>query len=449
MARRRLARAGGFVHDIETVISLSSEPANIRLLSDRSLYLLQNLSLEDITFRSRYGEILSNGFYLPVTAGSAEDADVQDAVDLVRRDLNSMGVEELLECICKTNTILVEQGAEAGSAVDAISSDGEVATGEGEQFPDQESYFDAKCNIANAVFDTILGLIDWLDDNDVDLLAGLFGGVTSGLLVGVALAGPVGWAWLLGGALVTSVAGYIVRLTVNFSDLSAALSDTHDACVLGLYNASDAITAEQNFIAAVEAGSPAITAVESGLLGLLIPADLVNNLFSPRSDMVSYSSPDPVDCGSAVLQTWSFEASGEGWAFRDDSTGTYSASGVWVGAREAWEVTIVGLGTGPGPSAEGTVYITGLSLAIPAGGSVQMDHSATGDGVIASRQIKVIFSDMSEQVERPASTKTAGTVVMTVPVAKTISEIEVTFGRNWSFAFDTNRDAEEVRVIGV
>ncbi len=448
MARRQISRVNGFVHDINVVASLSSEPNNIRLLSDRSLYILQNLSLEDVTFLSRYGEILTNGFYLPVLAGSPEEADVVDAVDLIRRDLNSMGVEQLLECICSTNTTLVEQGIIGGSVVGQIPSDGEVIVGPDEQFPDQASYFDAKCNVANAIFDTILGMVDWLDDNDVDLLAGLFGGVTSGLLVAIAISGPMGWAWAVVGGLITGIAGYIVRLTVNFSDLSAALSDTHQECVMGLYNASNSATAASSFLGAVEAGSPAITSTESGLLGMFLGSDLLNNLFSPREDIVSYSSPDPIDCGDTLLQVWSFEASGESWAFRDDSTGTYSASGSWSSPKEAWEIIVTGLGQPVGPRGEGTVYITGLSIAIPAGGSIQMDYSDTGDSLTGSHKIHVIFSDMTTQTENPSSTKTAGTVVMTVPTAKTISEIEISLGRSYDFAFVMTRDVQEVRVIG-
>lgn len=448
MARRQISRVNGFVHDIDKVVSLSSVPNNIRLLSDRSLYILQNLSLEDVTFLSRYGEILTGGFYLPVVAGSPEEADVVDAVDLIRRDLNDMSVEELLECICATNTALVEQGTLAGSAVAEVASDGDVAVGPGEQFPDQESYFDAKCNTANAIFDTILGMVDWLDDNDVDLLAGLFGGVTSGLLVAVALTGPMGWAWAVVGGLITGLAGYLVRLTVNFSDLSAALGDTQDECVLALYNASDTSTAADGFLAAVEAGSPAITSVESGLLGMFLVSDLLNNLFAPREDIAQYVSPSPVDCGSAVLQVWSFVASGESWSFRDDSTGTYSASGAWSSARQAWEITLVGVGTGKGPAALGTVLITGLSIAIPASGSLQMDYSATGDAGAMTTILKAVFSDLTEQEEIIPSDSGAGSIVMTVPGAKTLSEVEVTFGRNSTGAFDTTRDVEEVRVIG-
>lgn len=448
MARRSIAKIQGFVHDIETVASLSDEPNNIRLLSDRSLYILQNLSSEDITFLSRYGEILTNGFYLPVTAGSPEESDVVDAVDLMRRDLNSMGVEQLLECICAANSALVEQAALAGQAVGEIASNGEVAVGPDEQFPDQSSYFDAKCNVSNAIFDTILGMVDWLDDNDVDLIAGLFGGVTTGLLVGIAISGPMGWAWALVGALVSGMAGYIIKLAVNFSDLSAALSDTHDECVLGLFNASDAGAAKANFIEAVEAGTPTITSVESGFLGILLVSDLINNLFAPRGDIVLYASPDPVDCGGALLASWTYPTDAEGWTFRDDSEGASSASGVYNAAEQALQVTKVNAGGGGRPLSKGTWLETGLSIVVPAGSSVQMDYAGTSDFIAQGGYIKVIYSDVSETNRVLDLGATAGTMVMTLPDAKTITDIECSLSRATSAANTHTSDILEVRVYG-
>ena len=449
MARRLLSKQGGFVHDIDAVTSLSDAPNNMRLLSDRSLYILQNLSQEDITFLSRYGQMEGGDFYLPVEPGTAAEGDVIDAIDLIRRDLNDMAVEELLACICETLGAMSEQGVSEGQDIESPPSDGEISVGEGQQFPDQASYFDAKCSASNAIFDTILQKVVWLKSNNIDLLAGLLGGVTTAVAMGLLLSGPVGWAIGLASTVVVSMSTYLVKWSMNFSDLEDALNDVHDELVLSLFNAANADTARASFVTELAASSVSTTAVERGLIGIMLANDLLNLLFDPRADVVGYVSPNPVDCGVAILQVWSFPASGEGWSFRDDSDSPYSASGAWNSGAEAWTITIVGPGTGTGPRAEGTILITGLSIAIPAGGSVQFDHGATGDGVIASRKVKAIFSDVTEQELQASSTRTAGTVVMTVPAAKTLAEIEISIGRNWSFAFNTTRDVQEVRVIGV
>ena len=232
MARREISKVGGFVHDINTVSSLSDEPNNMRLLSDRSLYILQNLSLEDVTFLSRYGEILAGDLYLPVTAGSSEEGDVEDAVDLIRRDLNSMAVEQLLDCICQATTELVKLGVLAGQKVEVAASDGEVDVGPDEQFPDQESYLVAKCNAANAIYDTVLGTVQWLETNNIDLLGGVLGGMTTALAMGLLISGPVGWAVTLAAVTITGITTYLISNVIDFADLEAALIDVHDELVL-------------------------------------------------------------------------------------------------------------------------------------------------------------------------------------------------------------------------
>lgn len=450
MARREISRVGGFVHDVNTVASLSDEPNNIRLLSDRSLYILQNLSLEDVTFLSRYGEILIGGFYLPVTAGSPEESDVVDAVNIIRRDLNSMAVEALLECICAATNALVELGVLGGQDIENAPSDGEVPVGPDEQFPDQESYLVAKCNAANAIYDTVLATVRWLETNNIDLLGGLLGGMTTALAMGLLISGPVGWAVTLAAVTITGITTYLISKVINFSDLEDALVDVHDESVLALFNSSNTIVAENNFIAAIAASTEPTTAVERDLVGLMLSSDLLNLLFSPRQDVGVYQSPSPVDCDSGLLQVWSFIASGEGWTFRDDSDGTYSASGVWLsGGEEAWEITLVGIG-GPNPTkAVGVIYINSLSIAAEVGGSVQMDFGALSSGKASSKHIKVIYSDLSE-FEVGVSGTSAGTLILTLTDPGTIETIEVWVQRSWpSTAFTMTMEVQEVRVMGV
>ncbi len=451
MARRLISKVSGFVHDISTVASLSDEQNNIRLLSDRSLYILQNLSGKEVTFLSRYGEILDGGFYLPVVSGSPEHSEVEDAINLVRRDLNDMSVEELLECICASTSALVEQGALEGQAVPGVSSDGDVSVGEGEQFPTQSAYFDAKCSVSNGIFDTILGMVDWLDDNDVDLIAGLFGGVTTGLLVGVAISGPMGWAWLLTGALISGIGGYLIKLAINFSDLSSALSDTHDECVLGLFNASDADIAQDNFIAAVEGGSPTITSVESGLLGLLLVSDMVNQLFSPREDMATYVSPDPVDCGGAILEVWSFETGFDSWTFADESDPSCSATRSYDSPEEAIENELI-VASLPNVSALAANTSPVISYALTPGGSIQVDHSAPSDSPNNhGLNITAVYSDASEEETGFLVFNSPGTKLLTLTQSKTIVSIEVRVGRSTSGSAQgttSQQDILEVRLIG-
>ncbi len=360
----------------------------------------------------------------------------------------NLTLENLREAIESLTADLGQCCTSKGQDIESPPSDGEISVGEDEQFPDQTSYFEAKCSAANAIYDTIKAKVDWLRNNNVDLLAGVLGGVTTAITLALLLAGPVGWAVQLASVTVIALSTYLISHAIDFEDLQNALADVHDELVLSLFNASNATTAEVSFLAALAASSVPTTVIERDLIQIMLADDLLNLLFSPRQDVGVYQSPSPVDCGGGLLQVWSFVASGEGWSFRDDSTGTFSASAVWVSARESWEINLVGLGAPLGTAAWGTVLITGLSIAIPAGGSIQVDFGASEGSAIMSVLLKAIFSDVTEQEESIPSTSSAGTIVMTVPAAKTLSEIEFSFGKWSSSAFDLTRDAEEVRVIG-
>jgi len=314
-----------------------------------------------------------------------------------------------------------------------------------DQYPDIETFFDARCNACNGIYDTILGTVDWLADNNVEWKAGLFGGLTTGLVFALLGSGPGGWAIAASGAIITGLAVWLIRETFNFTDLSTAMDDVHDELVAGLYNTSDVPTAKANFLSILGGATPTPSSAELYLVEIMLGGDLLNNILEPRSDLATYQSPDPIDCGAATLQVWPFVATGEGWAFRDDSTGSYSAAGVHVPAREAWEINLVGLGTPIGPYARGTIWIDGLSIAVGVGNSVQLDYDAPSDGVSTAKNIKVIFSDASEVTTYVSGTG-AGTLILSMTATKTIAEIECSAGRNWANAFDITIDLLEVRV---
>jgi len=359
-------------------------------------------------------------------------------------------INKTLEDLIAALEQMVENSGECceagGSKVEPPPSDGEISVGPGEKFPTQEDYYNAKCNAANGIYDTILGSVDWFDNNVTALLAGAFGAVTSGLLFGLVISGPVGWGIILAEATIGALSAMIVGYTLNFDDISDALGEQHTEIVTALYNAGNALQASENFIIELDNAATPTTAIEQELVSLMLTNSVLNELFDIGDTVVSYESPDPVVCGS-VLQRWTFAASGESWTFRDDSTGTYSATGVWNAGAQAWRIGLVGLGTGTGPRAEGRIFITGLAIAVDIGNSVQFDHSASEDSVVTGRNIKVIYSDASEQYFDAPSTSGPGTAVMSIEKSETIEEIEIGLGRNWQFAFNTYRDINEVRVV--
>lgn len=198
-------------------------------------------------------------------------------------------LEDLVECLCNLNN-------ETTQAIDDPPFDGEVATGPDEQFPTLSEYEVAKCNAANGIYDTVKGIVNWLKANNVDLLAGLFGGVTSGLLIGLALAGPVGWAVAITGGIMGGVAAFLIKFAINFTDLESAITEQHEEAVQVLFEAGSTTQAKANFIAVIDDATTPITPIEVSLLQLIVSSTMINQLFEPRSDLATYVSPDPVDC---------------------------------------------------------------------------------------------------------------------------------------------------------
>lgn len=354
-----------------------------------------------------------------------------------------------LQCICEQNTIIAQKTTEIAQAIDALLSDGTVSVGPGEQFPDQGAYFDAKCNVSNAIFDTLRDMFQWLQDNSTDLLAGILGGVISGLVLGLDTSGPIGWAVSKIDSAITAVASFVVNSNVGFQDVVDALDDTQTECVRALFNANDSLTARTNFIAAVEDGLPAITAADSRLVSLFLTGEMLNQLFDPRSDLAEYQSPSPVDCGAGLLESWTFPADFESWTFIDGSDPGSSATRSYEATEEAIRNTIV-VESAPFVTGQGDNTSPAVSLAITPGAAVQVDFSATSDAPIIARvQVFAHYSDATSETNSVAQAD-AGTLVLTLTETKTITSIEVQLARSTggSGSGSTHfQDIQEVRIF--
>ncbi len=359
-------------------------------------------------------------------------------------------INETLENLRSAISALVEAQeaccASAGGVVDQPpNSTIPPFGGDDDQYPDSETYFDARCNAANAVFDTIRELVLWLEVNHVDLKAGIFGGITTGLITALLLSGPAGWAVTAVSSLVGILATWIISETFDFEQLGDALDDKHTDLVKALYNGQSVTMARDDFLFVLGTSTFTTSDEEKALLKIIMGYDLLNQIVNPREDMANYTSPSPVDCGTFPIQVWSFVATGEGWAFRDDSDGPNSATGLYVLARQAWEMSIT-TASGDNGVARGTIYLTGLSIAVVIGNSVQMDYSATSDGITGNYGIKIIYDDLSEYEVTGEAGIGAGTRTLGISVAGTIEEIEITLGRKSTTAYSFTRDVLEVRV---
>lgn len=375
---------------------------------------------------------------------------ITDAQAVARDIFESMAMTCLddmiiaIQCICEANSSLVEKAETTTQQVDPEASDGVVEFGDGQQFPDSEAFLISKCNVANAIYDTTLETVQWLRFNNVDLKAGFFGGVTSGLIMALLLSGPIGWALALVEGIVVGLAGFLLGTSLNFVNMEAALVDVKTEAILGLFNASDTNAARSNFTNALDNSAVSLTSLELQFFGLLLASNLLNQLFEPREDMSTYEAASPVICPTGYLVVWDFDSDYEGWTFVDNSEPGATA----VRSYNSAEESIANQLTSVNDRARGENTSPAIAQAVDIGNSVQFDYSRSTDGLTWGKTIKVIYDDLSEFFVTRTDDAGPSTLVLDITTAGTIEyvEIELTRGNGSRPNYDIDVQILEVRV---
>jgi len=309
-------------------MSLSNEPGNIRALSDVTLYVLQNLAELDATFLNRYGVILTNDMYQPVEPGTPSAGLVGSTVDVIRRDLSNMAIEDTLECICGALSSIgnaiqgISGGCNVGTDQDADSgTEGGSPPPEfgGNAYEEPSPITDRKCLAANYIYGGVLVVITEYDNqnlvNTVGLGVGLMVTIVATVL-GALVAGPFG---ALIGAVVSQTVNMATALLFSAVDLGqmvSVLTDNQDDLVCALYTSTTADDARTEFLGVV---SSSLSSAEQSFLSLFLPNSLLNLLFYAWGDSETYIADTTVyhDCSSCVGETWEevfdFSGSDGGW----------------------------------------------------------------------------------------------------------------------------------------
>lgn len=309
MGLKRTSNVGGFIHSLETIEGLSDEQCNLRLISDQTLYVLQNLSSEDITFLTRYAVSFEPGdLYEPVLPGTPESATVYTTIDIIRRDLSDMNcdivgaINSLAQviaanaCGCPVGQGEDTEDGEEGGAIP--SPVGDIVYEEPSTAPDRE------CKAANLIHDTLFDTFVQLDAYNVDDMSVLGLSLAVGVVAGIIASAVV---TPMGGVLVAvagSLAVFVARMlgvTVSLGDIVTAMTDRHGDLVCTLFNSTSASGAKSAYLAILleEVG---ISSIEADLVGLLMTNALMNVLFFDTAETVDFwpSYTGSIDCTSCV-----------------------------------------------------------------------------------------------------------------------------------------------------
>jgi len=96
---RNLGRVGGAVHDVAHLGTLAQDDCHVIILSERSLYILNNLSLGEVGYLARYAkQYLPGNLFVPVEVGDEWE-------EFVRDTQNAFGLE-VTDVTCDITTVL-------------------------------------------------------------------------------------------------------------------------------------------------------------------------------------------------------------------------------------------------------------------------------------------------------------------------------------------------------
>lgn len=363
MTLRLYSTAQGFVHDILTIADLSEEPCNLRFLSDRSLYILQNLSSEDITFLSRYGTPQNENQYLPVLPDTPDAETVGEAVDLIRRDLTQdMACNDIVIAINALATQISNSscGCPIGQGEDTTDTEqgGDVPPSIGDiVYEEPSAITDRKCMASNALHATIVEVFTRLEEYGVDNM-GILGltlavSVITGIIASTVTT-PIGGLIVgVAGGLAIFGARLIGVSVFSIEDILTVLDDQEEELVCALFQQTTSEGAKDAYLAELE--NAGLTAVEVALVGLMLTNSALAILFfdTPETAIFWETYTPPIDCSACTpaFGQWMISPSGFkglvsvggvplGTGIIDQGGGVFSISSVQIDGSSQHVVSI-------------------------------------------------------------------------------------------------------------
>lgn len=299
----------GSVFDLVTLKSLPDDNCNVLLVSDRTLFLLQTVAKNELTWPTRYGVLGDFSLYAP-----AESSDDLDFVNITgasaQKELINMtcdfvgvltGIKNALLAISSSSCCSeIGQGADTGSS----EQGGDVPAPIGDiEFQEPVSITDRKCKAANAIAAMLGGAFTGLAAYPLPnwALATLVVCVAAVTAIFGLLAAPLV-------ALVAGVAGSVIvfaaRLKlgdIDLENIASTLEDNYESLVCALYYATTSEGAKNEYLAVLE--SAGLTDTELEVVSLLMTNGLLAVLFFDTDDTSDYldNFEATVDCASCSV----------------------------------------------------------------------------------------------------------------------------------------------------
>jgi hypothetical protein len=425
------------------------------VLSDRSLYILQNLAELDVAFSSRYGQIIGNGQYLPVL----EDDEilfgvVNDTVDTVRKDIMTDVNDGLLAIANAIVNLANSQGdcdtcqvAQCGSGgatgtagqATTVTDDG-VTNPNPVLFPGYEEYDVYKCDLAEYIVEQIQADVDKLLDLNWSAIT-FYGALELVAIIAATVATPILGDEIL--AVVGSIALVSGAMNGPLGELDTALTNVSSGIICALYTAPDVQTAKANAKTAIFQELESLTSgvtlfVAKQMAAMFLSFASLNRLF--EGDETKVYPASAFDCSTCFGDSlsWNFSSGLSSWTLTDNSSGGDSdATGFWTGIDETVQSSLH-VDNVASAGAIATWRQTSFTPFAVSGARLSFRHNGPSDSINTRFTVRIIYTDASieeqneETSERGAGGSLIHTVTLVTSTAKTIDHIEIEIARTHS-----------------
>jgi len=289
-------RANGAVHSIEHIESLSDTRNRLLCVSDRTLYLLQNVVQQDVQFLARYAIEFAGHLYRAPTPGDESSELVLLVANQAELEIQDMSCEladiltEKLDAIAQA-ILAINQGSDLMQAVCCPEDNPLLASGyydeEGELNPPEGEYDQFCCRARTWAHNYIEAAIELqAKKRQVGELAL---GLMSFLLVKLSIG--VGAILALGIALID------VILDEDENTFTSVLEDAYEDLACAVYT-SDTSTEAKAKVLAVISDLPDLNArTKNNMLANMVSFAALNKVFNNMSDCMPSLGFDCSGCG--------------------------------------------------------------------------------------------------------------------------------------------------------
>lgn len=330
---RKLSEVKGSVFDLPKAQTLSDSDCNVLLVSSRTLYFIQTFATGEVEFLARYASSFLDGAKF-ILANS--DTDLDEINDINNRyEIEVQPVTEGLLLELQNITLAIQQLAGAdcascGSEVDPNPANA-PPIGPGEDFETLSAFETYKCEAVNWLLDTLIDIFTKLDVYPLEFWTAATVGTASALITAIVATTLISGIFaVVAGAVVALVVALVAGGSFNLTTIKNVLTTNRADLTCILFDGANATTAKGNFINALTVLG--LSTIETGLVGLILVDNVMNNLFELNPDIEGHTITDAcTGCGadcSLFFQTFIDDTNrGTGSIAKDNSTRVLSSVG--------------------------------------------------------------------------------------------------------------------------